>query len=119
MVEHHGSSPHKENKQACVTLVYCGIKKARNWINPENEAKRHKESCNWVLWIELKLVGLSREAQNSEDFINEEKFEDGKEKVAMMKLIKEYEKVKTVVTELKRRKQTNCWEIVYILITAK
>lgn len=64
------------------------------------------------------MVGLSREAQNSEDFINEEKFED-EEKVAMMELIKEYEKVKTVVTELKRRKQTNCWEIVYILITAK
>lgn len=109
----------RKTKKPRVTLVYCGIKKAWNWRNPESVAKRHKKSCNWVLWIELKLFCFSREVENSEDFRNEEESEDGEEKVAMMTMMKGYKNVKKIVTELKRRKLTNCREIYYILITSK
>lgn len=61
-------------------------------------------------------VSLSREVENSEDFRSEKEFKDKEEKVAMMKRFKN---LRTVVTELKRRKQSNCREIDYMLVTGK
>lgn len=76
------------------------------------------EILYWVLWVEVKFVCLSREVENSEDFRGEKEFEDEEEKVAMMEMMKRFKNLKTIVTELKRRK-TNCREIDYMLITEK